>query len=55
MSRYYSKELVKMKEYKKVVVEAKNASSGAYAAGCPTKAIYDNAGDPNCRQCESVK
>lgn len=44
-----------MKEYKKVEVLAKNAPSGSYAAGCPTKAIYDATGDPDCRQCESAK
>ena len=44
-----------MKNYKKVEVEAVNAASGSYAAGCPTKAIYDAAGDPDCRQCESAK
>lgn len=44
-----------MKEYKKVEVKAKNAPSGSYAAGCPTKAINDSAGDPDCKQCESVK
>lgn len=44
-----------MKQYKKVEMEAKNAPSGSYAAGCPAKAIYGVSGDPDCKQCESVK
>lgn len=29
--------LIKMKNYKKVQMVAKNAPSGSYAAGCPSK------------------
>lgn len=36
-----------MKEYKKVELEAKNAPSGSYAAGCPT-----NTGTPCNWTCE---
>lgn len=35
-----------MKQYKKVKMQAKNAPSGAYAAGCPTD------GMGQCRRCE---
>lgn len=38
-----------MKTYKKVVVEAVNAPSGSYAAGCPTK---DYGNYQRCRNCE---
>lgn len=38
-----------MKTYKKVVVEAVNAPSGSYAAGCPTK---DYGNYLACRTCE---
>ena len=43
-----------MKDYKKVEVEAVNAPTGSYAAGCPQKSINDSI-DPDCKQCESVK
>lgn len=36
------------KEYKPVVIEAKNAPSGSYAAGC--RANYGDS--ENCRVCE---
>ena len=38
-----------MKTYKKVQVEAKNAPTGSYAAGCPTN-NYGNT--VVCKQCE---
>ena len=44
-----------MKEYKKAEMIAKNLPTGSYAAGCPSKAIYGVAGDPDCKQCESQK
>ena len=41
-----------MKTYKKVQVEAKNAPTGSYAAGCPA----NNYGcDLWCRQCERTR
>ena len=46
-----------MKTYKKVELEAVNAPSGSYAAGCPT--YYHGPGDVDgygrphdCRKCE---
>ena len=36
-------------------MEAKNAPSGSYAAGCPLKGFYDIIDYPDCRQCEIVK
>lgn len=52
-----------MKQYKKVEMEAKNAPSGSYAAGCPqyeAGAGFDRncgAGNPSstCRYCECQK
>ncbi len=52
-----------MKTYKKVEVEAVNAPSGSYAAGCPQyragAGINQNcgSGDPNssCKFCECSK
>ncbi len=52
-----------MKTYKKVELEAVNAPSGSYAAGCPqyqANVGYDNnhpAGNPanGCRNCECTK
>lgn len=38
-----------MKTYKKVQVEAKNAPSGSYAAGCPAN---NYGGDYVCKKCE---
>lgn len=43
-----------MKIYKKVEVEAVNAPSGSYAAGCPAIAHYGN-GEYDCRRCEITK
>ena len=43
-----------MKTYKKVKLEAKNASSGSYVAGCPPET--HQGGNPSyewlCRRCE---
>lgn len=54
-----------MKTYKKVEMVAKNATSGSYAAGCPTyysqqgggtNSNSDGHNNPaNCRQCEVTK
>ena len=50
-----------MKTYKKVVVEAVNAPSGSYAAGCPqynSGTGYegpDCSGHRGCRYCECSK
>ncbi len=38
-----------MKTYKKVQVEAKNAPSGSYAAGCP---VNRDGNTTNCKNCE---
>lgn len=40
-----------MKTYKKVELEAVNAPSGSYAAGCPAKE-KNGAGWPVCKDCE---
>lgn len=39
-----------MKTYKKVKVQAVNAPSGSYAAGCPA----DSWGGMRCRNCDRV-
>ncbi|MDD7360075.1 MAG: hypothetical protein PUG79_06610 [Mediterraneibacter faecis] len=41
-----------MKTYKKAVVEAVNAPSGSYAAGCP---VNQNGFTSYCRNCERTK
>ena len=41
-----------MKTYKKVEMEAKNAPSGSYAAGCPEKNAWLELGYPKCKDCE---
>ena len=46
-----------MKTYKKVELEAVNAPSGSYAAGCPTNENCAQAGKPLsysfiCKNCE---
>ena len=38
-----------MKTYKKVKMQAKNAPSGSYAAGCPSDFAW---GDVNCKMCD---
>lgn len=43
-----------MKDYKKVEMEAKNAPSGSYAAGCPSDHHMGN-GEWDCRRCELTK
>ena len=40
-----------MKTYKKVKMQAKNAPSGSYAAGCPAETNY---GSYECRKCDRV-
>ena len=52
-----------MKSYKKVKIEAKNAPSGSYAAGCPQYRagaggdVNHGSGNPNsgCKYCECSK
>ena len=41
-----------MKSYKKATMVAKNASCGAYAAGCPT---YGGVNYNECYNCQRVK
>ena len=41
-----------MKTYKKVKMQAKNAPSGSYAAGCPADSNGYSAG---CRRCDRAE
>ncbi len=41
-----------MKTYKKVKMQAKNAPSGSYAAGCPADT---NGGSVYCRSCDRAQ
>lgn len=45
-----------MKEYKEVKVEAKNAPTGSYVAGCPSlnRGKWDS-GDYSCKNCERTE
>ena len=41
-----------MKTYKKVKMQAKNAPSGSYAAGCPADW---NGGSMSCKRCDRAE